>query len=70
MRGRAVSFPIMLILSFFFIAPGAFTQNPIRVDCWITALMLTAVGVVDDLIVEHGTVDRAWERWQVQKGLT
>ena len=32
-----------------------------RTYYWITASLLTAMAFADDLIVEHGTVGRAWD---------
>ena len=70
MFGRAVSFPIMFILPFSLLAPGAFIQNLKRVDYWTRPLLLTVVAVAGNLVVQHGTLGRSWERRQVQKGLT
>lgn len=61
MFGRAVSFSIMFILPLSFLAPGACMLHFRRTDYWITALLLTAVDFADDLIVEHGTIGRAWD---------
>ena len=46
---RAVSFPIMFILPFSLLAPGAFMQNLKRVDYWTMALRFTTVAVVGTL---------------------
>ena len=61
MLERALSFPIMFILPFSLLAPGTLIQNLKRVDYWAMALLLTAMAVVGDLIVENGPVAQTWE---------
>lgn len=62
MLGRAILFPLMFILSFSFLPAGAFMQSFRRTNYWTTALLLTAVAIAGDLIVENSPEGRFWEQ--------
>lgn len=68
MLRRAISLPIMFILPFSFLAPGAFMKNLRSTDYWATALLLTVVAIAGHLTGKHGTAARIWDQREIGKG--